>query len=111
MPSTTHTCTCASEQFSHEVPPKEWQAHQAELENVIAFETFETAHSVLSDNPESAGQDPPSIDPQPHTVDLVDLSKDQTRTNHVAPELRTLDLDVDQGSRGPDHPQGTVNQA
>ncbi|KAJ7799640.1 hypothetical protein B0H14DRAFT_3491396 [Mycena olivaceomarginata] len=87
--------------FSHEVPPKEWQAHQAELENVIAFETFETAHSVLSDNPESAGQDPPSIDPQPLTVDLVDLSKDQTRTNHVAPELRTVDLDVDQAISRP----------
>ncbi|KAJ7686619.1 hypothetical protein B0H14DRAFT_3534437, partial [Mycena olivaceomarginata] len=60
--------------------------------------------AVLSDNPESAGQDPPSIDPQPHTVDLVDLSKDQTRTNHVAPELRTLDLDVDQASPNPSRP-------
>ncbi|KAF8149193.1 hypothetical protein K438DRAFT_1988961 [Mycena galopus ATCC 62051] len=106
MPSTAHACICASEESWHEIPAKEWRAHQAELEDTTI--ALETARSVPRDNPESASEDPAFIHPESLLVDLVGLPKEQIRTNHVAPALRTLALDVDQGSRGP---EGTQDQA
>ncbi|KAF8185885.1 hypothetical protein K438DRAFT_1973726 [Mycena galopus ATCC 62051] len=92
MPSTAHTCICASEESWHEIPAKEWRAHQAELEDMTI--ALETARSVLRDNPESASEDPAFIHPESLLVDLLAYPRSRygqtTSLPHSGPSLSML---------------------
>ncbi|KAJ7231175.1 hypothetical protein B0H12DRAFT_1077245 [Mycena haematopus] len=139
MPPKTHTCTCALEKFSHEVPTKKWRAHQADLQAFLSGTSsledetnllaLQAARMVLSDDLESTSDDLPSIDPQSLLADMKqsigNLPKDSTRKKQVAPALRAqrvfaaLTSDIDRAvgdlrshtSRNPEHLWNTVDKA
>ncbi|KAJ7231178.1 hypothetical protein B0H12DRAFT_1240041 [Mycena haematopus] len=112
--TSTHTCTCALEEFSHEVPSEQWRAHQAELqaflsgtcspENKTSLEALaldvDRAIWKLQD-PSLQGPDHPqgTVDQTREVISVVAVSlqdhEDSPQKDFIVNQLRNLEQELD----------------